>query len=112
MTATEKALREALESLRNEIVGQLGIAREEIREAISTTNLRCLERRIDQADAALAAPVVEPEKEYAAIWVSLHGAGCKSFSDEKSARDFADSVPSKKMIIQSRTKAGPWERIL
>lgn len=44
----------ALKSLRNEVVGQLGIAREQIRAAISTTNLRCLERRAEEAESAIA----------------------------------------------------------
>lgn len=54
LMAAAPELLAALKSLRNEIVGQLGIAREEIREAISTTNLRCIENRIEQAEAIIA----------------------------------------------------------
>jgi hypothetical protein len=54
LIAAAPELLDALKSLRNEIVGQLGIAREQIRAAISTTNLRCIERRIEQAEAVIA----------------------------------------------------------
>ncbi len=48
------AMLSALKSLRNEISGIIGVAREEIRCVISNTNLACLELRIAEAETAIA----------------------------------------------------------
>lgn len=51
-----QALRQALESLRNECRGLLGAFRLELIESTSLTNVRVLERKVADADAALALP--------------------------------------------------------
>jgi hypothetical protein len=56
MSETTPDLRDALQKLVNEVTGALAIGREDVREAIGTTNLRCLENRLREAAAALAVP--------------------------------------------------------
>ena len=50
----ERKLVEALRSLRNECSGAAGIALPELHVALGNTNVACLKRRIEEADAALA----------------------------------------------------------
>jgi len=50
----ERKLVEALRSLRNECSGAVGIALPELHVALGNTNVACLKRRIEEADAALA----------------------------------------------------------
>ncbi len=53
-SGTEQALREALNKLRKEVAGALGIAERDIRDAIGNTNVACIKLRLSEADAALA----------------------------------------------------------
>lgn len=60
LRAERDAAREALTSLRNECRGMLGAFRRELVEATSLTNVRVLERKVADADAALGQPT-EPQ---------------------------------------------------
>jgi hypothetical protein len=51
--AEAEELESALRNLKAEVHGAIGIAEEEIGQAIGTTNLRCLENRLLEAHAVL-----------------------------------------------------------
>ncbi len=56
-------LREALESLRNEVAGSLGAWENHLAQLIGVTNVRCLQRKVEEADAALSStPTPETHK--------------------------------------------------
>ncbi len=54
LRAEQTRLREALQSLRNEVAGSLGAWENHLAQLIGVTNVRCLQRKVEEADAALS----------------------------------------------------------